>query len=303
VNSSKIFQFPDLAQPEPSLVSDDPDAYDYMCRWGVNGRSSFVFSRIDRDQKSTGVFFSADGEKRELKTPRDGHYSYPSVYERTDGIQRLAYERDGQIQHVAWSGAESVQTPLTVARGVSPRWSRDGFRLLMARERPRRGGVVDYQIGVWNLRSQEEVLIAPPAEGTVRSPEWSPDEQYAAFYSQEAGDNSPWRIEVSQLTPSATPRTLASDVVVNPNFKSQGPAWEPSSRRVWFFSHERRQQAYYPLVAAGRDTGESLVVHYPRRCTTPNDLALNPATAIPEMAFVAVDGLTQDLFVLFLNHY
>jgi hypothetical protein len=72
---------------------------------------------------------------------------------------------------------------------------------------------------------------------------------------------------------------------------------------VWFFSHGRREQAYYPLVAADRETGQSLVVHYPRRCTTPNDLAVNPATAVPEMAFVAVDGLTQDLFVLFLNHF
>jgi hypothetical protein len=56
-------------------------------------------------------------------------------------------------------------------------------------------------------------------------------------------------------------------------------------------------------VAADRESGESLVANYPRRCTTPNDLAVNPSTTIPEMAFVAVDGSTQDLFVLFLNHY
>ena len=67
--------------------------------------------------------------------------------------------------------------------------------------------------------------------------------------------------------------------------------------------HQRREQAYYPLVAADRETGESLVVHYPRRVTTPRDLALNPDTAIPELAMVGLDGRSQDLFILFLNHY
>jgi Tol biopolymer transport system component len=302
VNSSKIFVFPSLSQAEPTLLSDDPEAYDYMFRWGVNSKAGYVFSRIDASQQSTSIVYSPDGEKAESMTSQGGHYVYPSLYERTDGIQRLAYEHDGQVQHEAWSGKESVQAALTVARGVSPRWSRDGSRLVMARER-RPGRVADYQIALVNLRTQEEMVIPAAESGVVRSPEWSPDEQYVAYYAQAAGDNSPWRIQVSPLTPGAAPRTVADDVVVNPNFKSQGPAWEPSSRRVWFFSHQRRQQAYYPLVAAGRDSGESLVVHYPRRCTTPNDLAVNPATAIPEMAFVAVDGATQDLFVLFLNHY
>lgn len=303
VNSSKIYIFPSLAQAEPTLLTDDPEAYDYMFRWGVNSQAGYVFSRIDGGRQTTGIVYSADGEKGERKTPQDGHFFYPSLYERTDGIHRLAYEHNGQVRHEAWSGKEAVQEPLTVARGVSPRWSRDGYRLLIARERQRPGRIADYQIALWNLRTQEELLIPAAQSDAVRSPEWSPDEQYVAYYAQPAGDNSPWRIDVSQLTAGSSPRTVADDVVVNATFKSQGPAWEPSGRRVWFFSHQRRQQAYYPLVAADRETGQSLVVDYPRRCTTPNDLAVNPATAIPELAFVAVDGLTQDLFVLFLNHY
>lgn len=300
-NSSTIFQFASLTQPEPTPLSEDPSAYDYLFRWGVNSRSSYVFARLDPDQQGASVFFSRDGQQHERKTAPHGQAFYPSVYERTDGIHRLAYEQEGQIKHEAWNGDQQVQPPLAVARGTSPRWSRDGYRLLMARERS--GRVADYQVSVWNLRTEQELLLPAAQTGALRSPEWSPDEQYAAWYAQEAGNNSPWKIQVSPLVENAAPRTVADDVVVNPNFKSQGPSWEPGGQRVWFFSHQRRDQAYYPLVAADRESGQSLVVHYPRRCTTPNDLAVNPATAIPEMAFVAVDGLTQDLFVLFLNHY
>jgi hypothetical protein len=46
-----------------------------------------------------------------------------------------------------------------------------------------------------------------------------------------------------------------------------------------------------------------ITVDYPKRCTTPGDLAVNPATAVPEMAFAAHDGLPRDLFIVFLNHY
>ena len=41
--------------------------------------------------------YSPDGEKAERKTNQGGHYVYPSLYERTDGIHRLAYEHDGQL--------------------------------------------------------------------------------------------------------------------------------------------------------------------------------------------------------------
>ncbi|MCA9222093.1 MAG: hypothetical protein KDA71_17310, partial [Planctomycetales bacterium] len=80
-------------------------------------------------------------------------------------------------------------------------------------------------------------------------------------------------------------------------------SWEPSGRRVWFFSNQHRQQAYYPLAAASVDGGSVITVDYPRRCTSPNDLAANPATRIPEFAFVGHQGLSQDVYVVLLNHY
>jgi hypothetical protein len=97
-------------------------------------------------------------------------------------------------------------------------------------------------------------------------------------------------------------RTIGEDVVVNPSFRSEGPSWDQAGRRIWFFSHKERDQEYFPLVAADAKNGALTTVNYARRCTTPFDLAVNPATQVPELAFVAHIGVAQDLFILFLNH-
>jgi hypothetical protein len=137
----------------------------------------------------------------------------------------------------------------------------------------------------------------------VRSPAWSPDDRFAAFFAKDAGDNKPWRIEVAALAGAASTRAVAHNVVVNSSFESDEPAWEPSSRRVWCFSDRDRQQTYYPLVAVDIASGQQQRIDYPHRCTNPGDLAINPRTAVPELAFVAHDGLPKDVYVLFLNHY
>jgi hypothetical protein len=176
--------------------------------------------------------------------------------------------------------------------------------MLIARQRPGRDTDPLFDVVVWDFRAKKEQEIPLPAgvEGTVRSPVWSPDEQLAAFYIREFGEGKPWRVRVCPVDGSGG-RTLAAPVVVNMMFESACPAWEPSGRRVWFFSEEQHQQAYYPIVAADAQTGQFTVIHYPRRCTNPSDLAINPQTAVPEVAMVGHDGLPQDLFILFFNHY
>ncbi len=301
--ASKLLLFSSLAQPQPALLTDRPDAYDYMFRWGVNAPESFVFARINPARGTTQVCFSGDGQAPEPKTEAVGRHVFPALYRRTDGIWRLVYEEDGQLVHEAWNEQGAVDRPLALVRGTSARWSRDGYRLLLAHERFRRGKLASYDIVVRNLRTETNVVLSAGEEGIVRSPTWSPDEEYAAFHVRAPGENQPWRLRICPIAEDATGITVADEVVVNPDFESEGPAWEPSSRRVWFFSQRRRQQAYHPLVAADVRSGEILAVDYPRRCTTPGDLAVNPATAVPEMAFAAHDGLPRDLFIVFLNHY
>jgi len=298
-NVSKLLVFPALSQPEPNLLSREADVYEYMFRWGLNSETAFVFARILSASGQTQICYCGDGTTLEVRTPASGQYFYPSLYERTDGVRWLAYERNGEVVHQAWDAA--AQEEHAVAPGSEPRWSADGKRLLMSR---RRGGGPSgaYEVAVRNLKDQADAVTAV-AEGVVRSPVWSPDEQAVAFYGRGPREGDPWQIQVVRGSQDPTPQTVIADVVVNPDYKSEGPSWEPSGARLWCFSHQHRRQEYYPLVAADAGSGQAILADYPQRCTNPNDLAINPRTEIPEIAFVGRDGVTQDLFVLLLNHY
>ncbi|MCR4414441.1 MAG: hypothetical protein NUV77_18640 [Thermoguttaceae bacterium] len=302
VRSSKLLLFASMAQPEPSLLSDEEDAYDYMFRWVVNSPASYTFVRIRPGVAGTRVYLSEEGGKPGPKLAQGARYAHAAAYRRTDGIWRIVYQQNDQVVQEAWTDRGPLEGPLPVTAGAAPRWSRDGARLLLARMGP--GGEQDaYEMVVWRLRTGEATPLPAGVRGLVRSPTWSPDERHAAYYVRELGEGKPWRIRVCPTDGDRPGRTLGNDVRVNAIFESEGPSWEPSGRRIWFFSNEYQEQAYCPLVAADIRTGELAVVHYPRRVTNPLDLAVHPASEVPELAFVGQIELPQDLFILFLNHY
>ncbi len=298
-NVSKLLVYPMLSQAEPNALSPETDVYEYMFRWGRNSETAFVFARTQSGGNATQICYCGDGATIEVRTPVSGQYFYPSLYERTDGVRWLAFEHQGQVLHQAWDGG--TQEEHVVADGSEPRWSADGKRLLMSRRRGD-GPSAAYDVAVRSLKDQTDA-IAPVAEGVVRSPVWSPDEQAVAFYVRGVREGDPWQIRVSRLDREPAPTTVIADVVVNPDYKSEGPCWEPSSSRLWCFSHQHRRQEYYPFVVAEISSGRAVLVDYPQRCTNPNDLALNPRTEVPEIAFVGRDGATQDVFIVLLNHY
>jgi Tol biopolymer transport system component len=270
-----------------------------MFRWGLNSETAFVFARIQSAGGATQICYCGDGSTIEVRTPVSGQYFYPSLYERTDGVRWLAFEHNGQIMHQAWDSGTPEEH--AVAGGSEPRWSADGKRLVMSRRRGD-GPSAAYDVAVRSLKDQTDT-VASVASGIVRSPVWSPDEQAVAFYVRGPREGDPWQIQVSRLDQEPTPTTVIADVVVNPDYKSEGPSWEPSGSRLWCFSHQHRQQEHYPFVAAEISSHRATLVDYPQRCTNPNDLALNPRTEIPEIAFVGRDGATQDVFVVLLNHF
>jgi hypothetical protein len=296
--ASKMLLFPTLSQLKPAVVDETNPAFDHMFRWGQASDAGYCFSRIDAETGSVHLMLATEGGAPLQHTKGAGRYLSPALYERTDGIWRLAYEKDGELMLEAWRGKEVIDEPIEIGRGSSPRWSASGNALLMARARSGRIGAFDIAVRV--LPDKETQLST---SDVVRSPAWSPDEQYAAYFAKDAGDNKPWRIEVAAVSGQPKGRVVAQDVVVNASFEADEPTWQPDSRRVWCFSHRHRQQTYYPLVAVDVAGGNEQVIDYPKRCTNPGDLAINPRTIVPELVFVGHDGLPQDVYVLFLNHY
>ncbi len=308
-NTSRVLLFQSLASPQPMLLGgESSQSYDYMFRWAVNGQSdeetpgSYVFARIEG--AGTQVYVSLSGGEPKPCASKGQRHTFPALYERTDRIFRLIYSKDGVLTHEAFTPEGPVEHAISLARGIGARWSRDGRRLLYVRQRAAAGRGFSRDILLRDLKSGNETPLPAPRGGSLRSPVWSPDGRLAAYHVREAGANKPWRIRVVATEGKQDQdQTLGDDVVVNETFESEGPAFEPSGQRVWFFSHAQKRQAYYPLVAADVASGKTAIVNYPARCTNPNDLAVNPVTEIPEMAFVGHDGVTQDLFIVFLNHY
>lgn len=298
-SSSRIVLFDRLSQSEPRLVPAEGPAYDYMFRWGLNSESSFVFVRLEEAAKRSRIVFSPDGQQLEPIGQLGDSVTLPTLYERTDGVHWIAFERQGDIVQSAWSDGQQQQRKLS--RGTSPRWSRDAKRLLFARDRSLPGNLASYEPAERILSSETEAGIEVSNGAVVRAPTYSPDEQLVAWFEADPGQRSTWRIQVGKL--GGRGDTLAAEVVVNADFKSEGPSWEPSSRRIWYFSQAQRAQQYFPLAAVDVGTGQVLTVAYSQTLTNPADVAVNPATRIPEIAFVARQGATQNLFVIFLNHF
>jgi dipeptidyl aminopeptidase/acylaminoacyl peptidase len=301
--STKLLMFSSLSALQPTLLSSADGANDQMLRWGVNSAASYAFARTTRDSKAAQIYVSEDGAEPVAKTKDTARNVYPALYRRTDGICRLVYERNGQLIHEAWTDGESVESGQKLGSGSQPRWDRTGTRLLIARQREGAGRIGAYNVVIRNLRTEREQVVPINATDDVRSPCWSPDERFVSFYHRKSGENHPWQIALAPVDDVGQVRDLGEQVVVNVDFESSGPAWEPTNERIWGFSHARHKQAYYPLVGIDVKSGAMIEVDYPQRCTTPNDLAVNPTADTPELAFIARDGLTQDVFVILLNHY
>ncbi|MCL6502938.1 MAG: hypothetical protein K6T86_09665 [Pirellulales bacterium] len=298
--SSRLLVFQSLAQQAPDALAGPEGSRDVMFRWGIHAPGSFVFSRMAAQGGGRRVYFAAAGHEGKPCSTAAGGALFPSLYRRTDGIWRLVYEADGQIWHEAWNDDGPADTPRSLVPGSAPRWASDGQRLVFVQVASAGGHP---QVALLYLAKNEAMPLPTPPAAAVRSPTWSPDEKRVAFYFRSRGEGQPWQIHVCSLEPAPQGVTLASGVIANPDFDSEGPSWEPSGARIWCFSNTHRRQAYYPLVAFPAAGGQPLVVDYPARCTTPTDLAVNPVNTVPELAIAAHDGLPLDLYILFLNHY
>lgn len=298
--SSRLLVFTSLSEAEPTLLGGEERVYDFQFRWALESNRGYSFARI-AGGGAARVRCSLAGEPS-VARGGSGRHAHPEMYQRTDGIRRLVYEREGEIVHQALSEAGPLEDPVVLSRGTYPRWSPDGRRLLLMR--PRRGAALDrYDVAIHDLRRGEEIALPVPPASAARSPEWSPVGDRVAMFLRDTGAGQPWRLMACSASRDADLHAYASDVVVNESFDSQGPAWQPDGQRLWFLSHARRRGAYYPLMAVDAESGQTTAVDYPQRLTGAGDLAINPESAVPEIALSASTGRTRDVFVVFLNHF
>ena len=312
-NTSKIFVFDHMGMKEPTLLSDHREAYDYMFRWGVGSPSAFIFARLETgggDVKLLGNFNTVEplgavspvsSKARDLGL--NGRlYANPAIYVRTDKIARFAFDQAGKVLRAASKNPGTTSSVREVTAGQTPRWSRDGRRLL-AIERDSTGSTTGRMV-VANI-IDNEVKYFGEKSNHARSPSWSPDEQCVSCYVREAGGSSKWSIQVVPVEPAANigATMIDDDVIVNTDFTTLGPCWNPDASQLWYFSKQHRDAAYYPLIIKHIGSGKTTLVDYPKACTSPNDMVMNPISEVPEIVFMGHRDIAKDVFVLFLNHF
>ena len=204
--------------------------------------------------------FSGERNASSRATSR-GQSLYPSLFERTDGVKWLAFERDGQIFHQAWTSGQSEEQP--VARGTSPRWSRDGRSLLIARESGDRPGDVSNSGPQCGSSHAQESVLSTPTGVFLRSPTWSPHERHVACYIRDPGDNTPCAHVLSAprgaSRPARSPPTWWSTRRFAPKGQAGSPARSGSgsfrisrSGRIIFRWWPRRSMAGGPSLSITR---------------------------------------------------
>jgi dipeptidyl aminopeptidase/acylaminoacyl peptidase len=312
-NTSKIFVYDHLGMKEPTLLSNQRRAYDYMFRWGVGSPSAFIFARLGTEggnvkflgNFNTGEILGSDSPAPSMA--RDlglsgNLYANPSIYVRTDQIARIAFDQAGKVLRVASRIPGKTTSAREVIAGQTPRWNRDGRHLLTI-ERDSTGGTTS-RMAVADI-SDNDVEYFGTKSDHARSPSWSPDERFVSCYVKEESGSVKWSIQVVPMNSAEalSVTMIDDDVIVNADFTTLGPCWNPDASQLWYFSKQHRDAAYYPLVIRNIDSGDTAVVDYPKVCTSPNDMTMNPTSNVPEIVFVGHRDIAQDVFILLLNHF
>ena len=167
---STLFAYNHLGTKDPTALSESRDAYDYMFRWGIGNPSAFIYTRLGAaGGKATflgnfntnirdGAVTHASLKSRKLGL-QGNLYANPAIYVRTDKIARIAFDQGVKVLRVATKIPGKASTPREVIQGQTPRWSRDGRRLLTI-ERDTSGNTTG-RIAIVNIISNEIQHFGP----------------------------------------------------------------------------------------------------------------------------------------------
>ncbi len=294
---------------KPSTVlADRPSSYDYMFCWSpvyrwLGGGAPYHAFASQAERKGNMNLYLARGDRQvrvtsgaEITKHPHFHPTEPKLlFEVKNRIKLLRFPKDlAQIT----SPLQSQQ----VAPGTQPEWSPDGKSFVYCREVGRKAGRSIYEISVRSVAfGQEKRIYRGPDSAIVRNPTWSPDGKHIAFYH---GDRQKfdWDLYVARL--GAIPaRKMADKVLIENYFDDVNPAWSPKGDKLFFFSTADQSDGYYKIHWVDTQ-GRKGQLDYSDEFTTATDLAVpSDAGSLAEIAFVAVESLSQGVYVVVLNHW
>lgn len=294
----KIILFPELHQTEPLTLYDNTASYEHMPSWNTGQATRLAFSSNRGDDQQEQIHLWVPSVAPFPVTTGSGSKVLPQL-RITGGQSQILFRRVGQFELL----------PLVANRSGTPRGQglgeADEMRLSPNAEklaviRSTSGEGSSQELLVRERTTSREIRLVTESGRLLRSPRWSPDGRWLAFWSRskEGRDWELWTVNVAQDQPA---ERRAVGVRVQEDFRHVGPAWSSDSQWVWFTAAQG-EQSHYPLQWLSPDGSRRGQVEYARSLTTAIDVSSCPSSPTPALSFSAVERRSLELFVMLLNH-
>jgi tricorn protease len=225
-----------------------------FCPMWLNGKVWFL-----SDREGAATLFSYDPETKDLKKVIDNQgLDYVSASAGPDGI---ILERFGGLElfDVKSGSVRKIAVSITADfPSIRSHYAKAGKQIRSAGISPSGARAV--------FEARGEILSVPAEKGDIRnltnttaacerSPAWSPDGKWIAYFSDESGE---YMLHLADPKGAAPVKKIALGDA--PNFYSN-PVWSPDSTKIAY--SDNRQQLWYLDVASGHSTKVDKHAYFP----------------------------------------
>lgn len=316
---------PRTGQREPHVIfAATPDSYDYMLSWGpwASRQRHVMRPFVLASQRRRGIMdlymaTSTEAEPGLLLEGREhGIPKHPAL---SGGwtAPKLAWEIAGEVWWGELQRPDSatatwrLKTRHQVGAGHQPEWSPGGEWLIFTRS----PDSADYQtdgdrvVGTRVRDGETRTLVAATPGTRLRDPRLNAASDTLLVHRVHTND--PGRgaeiavvdLDPDSLAPRGQIRSVVENVLVQPHFDFHPIATSPRGGLVMAFGEAADADGYNPIRWARIDGKTSGEIHHSDEFTTAQDIAVDPDPETATLAFSAVEGIAQGIFVIILNHW
>lgn len=299
---------------KPKALINDEYSYESMLIWagGKRFQAGPGYSLISNVTGSSQVHVGALGGEEPLSVSSgDTIKRHPAAFIRgtldkpdvqvvfDSGKDLIARTIKGFSALTNEGGKRSV-----LAQGTQARWSPDGKQLVYVRELYGEGESRDrvdrQEIVLLTYNLSTPVIVHSGLSGQIlRSPTFSPNGQFVAYYQRQKGIDPIWDLYVCDVRSQLNkPLRVGKNLVIDTVFEHVGPAWSGDSKSLYFFSQGQREEEYYPIIQCTRDGKKRRLIQYPKHINVANDIHARSWGFGDFVVFTGIDTGPRELYFL-----
>ena len=207
------------------------------------------------------VYDTGTGENRQVTEFKDYDIKWPSIGPGSNGQGEIVFQHSADIYLLDLGTEKSSRVPVTIP-GDRPRvrvQAVDTSDLIFARDISSTGkrAVVEARGDIWTLPAKKgaPLNLSRTSGSAERSPSWSPDGKWIAYFSDETGE---YDLYVIQSDGRAQTRRVTS---LRAGFLYR-PTWSPDSKKICFW--DETGALYLADVESGKTKTVDKLVEWAR---------------------------------------